>query len=36
MTTTQPSGQTRNIHSESEMHYLGPDCGDIKPVETPK
>ena len=36
MTTTQPSGQTRNIHNESEMRYLGPDCGDVKPFETPK
>jgi hypothetical protein len=36
MTTTQPSGQTRIFHNESEMRYLGPDCGDIKPFETPK
>ena len=36
MTTTQASGQTRNFHSESEMHYLGPDCGDLKPLDVPK
>jgi hypothetical protein len=36
MTTTQASGQTRNFHNESEMHYLGPDCGDVKPFDAAK
>ena len=36
MTMTQSSGQTRNFHNESEMHYLGPDCGDVKPLDVPK
>ena len=36
MTTTQASGQTRNFHNESQMHYLGPDCGDVKPFQEPK
>ncbi|MGA2341647.1 MAG: DUF3617 domain-containing protein [Steroidobacteraceae bacterium] len=36
MTMTQSSGQTRKLHNESEMHYLGPDCGAVKPFDAPK
>jgi hypothetical protein len=36
MTTTQSSGQTRTFHNETEMHYLGSDCGDVKPLTAPK
>lgn len=33
--TSERAGQTHQMHSESEMHYLGADCGDIKPVAPP-
>lgn len=36
MTTNGPQGVTHQMHSESEMKYLGADCGDIKPMEVPK
>jgi hypothetical protein len=29
-------GATRVMHSESEMKYLGSDCGDVKPPAAPK
>ncbi len=32
MTTRTAGGQTHVIHSESEMRYLGPDCGNVKPM----
>jgi hypothetical protein len=36
ITTSESSGQTRTMHNESEMHYLGADCGDVKPLDAPK
>jgi len=36
MTTTMASGKTRTIHNESEMHFVGADCGDVKPFDAPK
>jgi hypothetical protein len=36
LTTTQSTGQTRTMHSESEMRFVGADCGDVKPADAPK
>jgi len=36
MTTHSANGTTHIMHNESEMHYLGADCGDVKPIEPPK
>ena len=36
LTTKDPQGVTHQMHNESEMKYLGTDCGDIKPLEPPK
>lgn len=36
MTSHTASGATHVMHSESQMHYLGSDCGDVKPVDVPK
>jgi Protein of unknown function (DUF3617) len=36
MTSTTANGATHVMHSETEMHYLGADCGDVKPIEPPK
>jgi hypothetical protein len=37
MTTTNSNanGQTQVIHTEAEMHFIGPDCGDVKPPVAP-
>jgi hypothetical protein len=35
-TTSAANGQSHTMHFESEMKYLGADCGDIKPMTTPK
>jgi hypothetical protein len=35
MTMTRPNGPPRVMHSESEMKYLGSDCGDVKPPAPP-
>lgn len=37
MTTTSANanGKTQVIHSEMEMHFIGPDCGDVKPPDVP-
>ena len=35
MTTTKPGGETRVIHMETEMKFLGADCGDVKPLGVP-
>lgn len=35
MTRTDANGKTQVIHAESEMHYLGSDCGDVKPISPP-
>ena len=36
VTTRTASGATHVIHSESELKYLGPDCGDVKPMPMPQ
>jgi hypothetical protein len=36
MTMHTANGATHVMHSESEMRYLGADCGDVKPIEAPK
>jgi hypothetical protein len=36
MTSQAAGGQTHTMHNESEMHYIGVDCGDVKPIEAPK
>ena len=36
MTSTTANGATHVMHNESEMHFLGADCGDLKPIEPPK
>ena len=35
MTTVKPGGETRVIHMETAMKFLGADCGDVKPLGTP-
>jgi Protein of unknown function (DUF3617) len=37
MTTTNANanGKTQVIHTEAEMHFIGPDCGDVKPPVAP-
>jgi hypothetical protein len=35
MTMTRGNGPPRVMHSESEMKYLGSDCGDVKPLTPP-
>jgi hypothetical protein len=35
MTSTSANGKTRVTHNESEMRYLGADCGDVKPPDAP-
>jgi hypothetical protein len=35
MTTTKSGGDTRVIHMETAMKFLGADCGDVKPLSTP-
>jgi hypothetical protein len=36
VTTRRGKGETHKVHSESEMKFLGSDCGDIKPIQLPK
>jgi hypothetical protein len=36
MTTHTANGETTTMHTESEMTFLGPDCGDVKPMTMPK
>jgi hypothetical protein len=36
MSTRRGKGETHVMHSESEMKFLGPDCGDVKPIPLPK
>ena len=36
MTSHTANGQSHIMHSETEMHYLGADCGSVKPIEPPK
>jgi hypothetical protein len=35
MTTTNANsgGKTQVIHSETQMHFVAPDCGDLKPPD---
>jgi Protein of unknown function (DUF3617) len=33
MTSTNAKGKTQTIHSESQIHFIGPDCGDVKPPD---
>jgi len=35
-TIHRASGETHVMHSESEMKFLGADCGDVKPITPPK
>ena len=35
MTIAKPSGETRVIHTESAMKFLGADCGDVKALGAP-
>lgn len=36
MTSQTASGQTHVLHNETEMHYIGADCGALKPFDAPK
>jgi Protein of unknown function (DUF3617) len=33
LTTRAASGPTHVMHIETELHYVGPDCGDLKPPD---
>ena len=35
-TTETGNGEKHVVQSESEMTYVGPDCGDVKPAPAPK
>jgi hypothetical protein len=32
-TNANANGKTQVIHTEAEMHFIGPDCGDVKPPD---
>jgi|SRR5580658_7959513 hypothetical protein len=34
-TNANANGKTQVIHSETEMRFIGPDCGDLKPPGAP-
>jgi len=36
MTITKANGESHVMHNETEMRYLGADCGDVKPLSVPK
>ncbi len=36
MSTRQPNGETHVTVSDTEMKFLGSDCGDVKPPDSPK
>ena len=36
MTIKHANGETHTVHSESDMKFLGADCGDVKPITAPK
>jgi len=36
MTTRKANGETHVLHNETEMKFLGSDCGDVKPISLPK
>jgi Protein of unknown function (DUF3617) len=35
-TIKRANGDTHVVHSESEMKFIGADCGDVKPITPPK
>jgi hypothetical protein len=35
ITTKKANGETHVMHNESEMKFLGSDCGDVKPLSLP-
>ncbi len=35
-TTRRATGETHTMHMESEMKFVSSDCGDVKPISTPK
>jgi hypothetical protein len=35
ITTHASNGATHVVQNESEMRYIGPDCGDVKPLSAP-
>jgi len=36
MSTRKGKGETHLLHNETEMKFLGSDCGDVKPIALPK
>ena len=36
ITTNRTGGETHKMHNETEMKFLGSDCGDVKPILPPK
>jgi hypothetical protein len=36
VSTRKGKGETHTMHSETEMKFLGSDCGDVKPIPLPK
>jgi uncharacterized protein DUF3617 len=36
MSTRTGKGETHMMHNETEMKFLGSDCGDVKPLPLPK
>jgi hypothetical protein len=36
VTTRRAKGEAHVMHSETEMKFLGADCGDVKPISVPK
>jgi Protein of unknown function (DUF3617) len=36
MSTRKANGETHVMHNETEMKFLGSDCGDVKPIPLPK
>jgi len=36
VSTRKAKGETHMMHSETEMKFLGADCGDVKPIPLPK
>jgi hypothetical protein len=36
ISTKKANGETHVMHNETEMKFLGADCGDVKPMSLPK
>jgi hypothetical protein len=36
MSTRKANGETHVMHNETEMKFLGTDCGDVKPIPLAK